>query len=225
MSLLATGLFALMSTTPLAAGAAQSPADAANATVSHVSAAAQGHGALAQSGISSQALSLATKDYNAARAKGETKSDVMTIVDFSKPSNEKRLYVVNMSTNQVLYNGFTSQGKGSGTGLMATKFSDSANSKESSLGLYKTAASTFQGKHGTSLKLIGLDSTNKYAASRAIEMHPAPYASKQFVAKNGRTGNSWGCFALDPSDSKAVFSKVSGGSLLLAYAPQLSHEA
>ena len=182
MSILATGLFALMSTTPLAAAAAaSSPADAANAVITHVASAAQGHGALSQSGISPQALSVATKDYNAARAKGETKSNIMTIVDFSKPSNEKRLYVVNMSTNQVLYNGYVSQGKGSGRGVMATQFSNSANSKESSLGLYKTAASTFQGKHGTSLKLKGLDSSNSNAASRAIEFHPAPYASKKFV--------------------------------------------
>ena len=79
----------------------------------------------------------------------------------------------------------------------------------SSLGFYRTLT-TYNGKHGYSLKLAGLSPTNSNAEARAIMMHPADY-----VVDGVRAGRSWGCTAIDPKTSKDVIDRVKNGSIML----------
>lgn len=170
---------------------------------------------------SHEALMMAHKAYQWAKTKGHSTNKVMTIVDFSQPRDQKRLYVINMETNEIIYKGYTASGKNSGRKAIPTKFSNTPRSKKSSLGLFKTAH-TYQGKHGYSLRLVGLEKgLNHNAAKRVIVLHPAKYTSKAYVKRKGGSGFSWGCFTLDPKESRAVINKIKGGSLIFAYAPQL----
>lgn len=171
-------------------------------------------------GVPAKPLKEALKAYNWAKAKGDVhNSKYLTLIDFAKPSNEKRMWVIDLNSNQVVFNGLVSQGKNSGL-KYATKFSNKPGTKESSLGVY-TTTNLFQGKHGTSLKVRGLESgINNNANSRTIEFHPAAYATPAFVKKYGRLGRSWGCFAVNPKYSTALFDKIKGGSVVFAYAPQ-----
>ena len=74
---------------------------------------------------------------------------IMTLIDFSKPSTEKRLYVLDMKNKKLLYTSVVSHGKNSG-GNYATSFSNKNGSYKSSLGFYLTE-NTYQGRNGYSL--------------------------------------------------------------------------
>ena len=105
----------------------------------------------------------------------------------------------------------------------ATRFSNKANTHASSLGTYVTS-STYDGKHGYSERLIGLQpGVNSNAMSRDIVIHAAPYMTNQFITAHDRGGRSWGCFAVSPKYSKKLIHLVDGGSVLFAYAPQVAH--
>lgn len=164
-------------------------------------------------------LSVAMKAYNYAKAQGQVHKDVLTVVDFTLPSYEKRLWVINLDTHQVLFNGLVAQGKNSGL-VYATKFSNAPNSDESSLGTFVTE-NEYQGDHPDSLRLVGLEKgINDNAEARDVVVHPAPYVSDAFAAANHRVGRSWGCFALDPQYASTVVNEIKGGSVIFAYAPQ-----
>ena len=171
-------------------------------------------------GVPTQPLQQALKAYNWAKAKGAVKNThYLTLIDFSLPSTAKRLWVIDLNTNQIVFNGVVSQGKNTGLNY-ATQFSNQPGSDESSLGVYVTG-DLFQGKHGTSLSVQGLEKgINNNANSRAIEFHPAPYATPAFAQTNGHLGRSWGCFAVNPAYSTTLFQKIQGGSVVFAYAPQ-----
>lgn len=148
---------------------------------------------------------------------------VLTIVDFSLPSNMKRMWVINPNTGQVLLNLHTAQGKGSGV-KYATHFSNQPGSDTSSLGAYVTA-NVYSGKHGESERLVGLEKgINNNALSRAIVIHPANYVTPGFIKAQGRAGRSWGCFAVNPTKSKQLINLVQGGSVLFAYGPAENHD-
>lgn len=137
----------------------------------------------------------------------------VTIVDFSKPSNQKRLFVFDLATEKM--NAFyTSHGAGSDPrhSRLASAFSNRPDSNMSSLGAYITQE-TYFGEHGYSLRLRGLEPTNSLARERLIVMHGASYVSeaKKFA------GRSFGCFALDYSVSTQVINRLKGGSLILAW--------
>ncbi len=143
------------------------------------------------------------------------KKDIITIVDFSKPSTEKRFYVINIESKQVLYKDFVAHGKNTGENY-AKSFSNKPQSLKSSLGLFVTAE-TYHGKHGYSLKLDGLEKENNNARAREIVIHGADYVSQKFIDKYGRLGRSWGCPALPLAVSKEIIDKISGGSCLFIY--------
>ncbi|MGZ3693000.1 MAG: murein L,D-transpeptidase catalytic domain family protein, partial [Bdellovibrionota bacterium] len=134
----------------------------------------------------------------------------VTIIDFSQPSSHHRLYLFDLKTGSVEMHA-TAHGKNSDPDNdgFPTQFSNTENSLESSLGFYLTLA-TYNGTHGYSLRLRGLEASNNNAEARDIVMHPADYVSD---AKN-YAGRSWGCPAIDPSISKSVIDKVRDGSLL-----------
>lgn len=117
------------------------------------------------------------------------------VVDMSIPSHKERFFVMDLQTNNIVYESYVAHGKGSGRGQMAVKFSDKPGSLCTALGPYKIRNS-YIGKHGKSYVLKGLSPSNKNAESRSIVIHSAFYVEKDFIEKNNRCGNSWGCPAL-----------------------------
>ncbi len=165
-----------------------------------------------------KALQLAVNGYEWAGKKGELGNpDVLTVIDFNQPSNAKRLWVINLRNSKVLMNLYTTQGKNSGL-TYAKKFSNAHGTDETSLGVYKTA-NTYGGEHGYSMRLQGLEQgINNNAMGRAVVIHSAYYATPAFVKAHGRAGRSWGCFAIDPAQSRSFIDNTKGGSVIFAYA-------
>ncbi|TAJ14554.1 hypothetical protein DMA11_04800 [Marinilabiliaceae bacterium JC017] len=147
---------------------------------------------------------------------------IITIVDFSKPSKEKRLYIIDVKNTKLLLQTYVAHGKN--TGLQyAKKFSNIKHSLQSSLGFYKTSE-TYQGKHGYSLRIDGLEKgRNDKARERAIVIHGANYVSEKYIQKYGRLGRSFGCPALSYEISKEVIDLIKNGSCLFLYHPSLSY--
>jgi hypothetical protein len=142
----------------------------------------------------------------------------LTVIDYSRPSTAKRLWVFDLHAQALLYEELVAHGKGSGENL-ATRFSNKPDSLQSSLGLFLTE-DTYIGKNGYSLRLRGLDEGfNDRAYERAIVMHGAPYVSDEIAHANGRLGRSWGCPALRAGVARAVIDRVKGTGLLFAYYP------
>lgn len=145
------------------------------------------------------------------------KKDVLTLIDFSKPSTEERLFVLDMKNKKVLKSSVVSHGKNSGNNY-ATSFSNKNGSYKSSLGFYITE-NTYQGHNGYSLVLDGLEEgINDNAKERAIVIHGAAYADPNIISSAGRLGRSLGCPALPKSVSKQVIDTIKNGSLLYIYA-------
>ena len=138
---------------------------------------------------------------------------IISIVDFGKPSNLKRLWIIDLKSKKLLYQTLVAHGQGSGF-ERAEVFSDRLNSHQSSLGFYITA-NTYTGKHGLSLKLKGMDAGfNKNAFERAIVVHGASYVSKDFIKTHGRLGRSHGCPALPQELTPAIINVIKNKSLL-----------
>ncbi len=145
------------------------------------------------------------------------KKDILTLIDFTKPSTEKRLYVVDIKNKKLLFVSYVSHGRNSGNNY-ATSFSNKNGSYKSSLGFYLTE-NTYQGKNGYSLILNGLEKNiNDKARERAIVIHGAPYANPSVIKSAGRLGRSLGCPALPEAMSKPIIDTIKGGSLLYIYA-------
>lgn len=145
------------------------------------------------------------------------KRDILTLIDFSRPSTEKRLYVFDMKQHKLLFSSVVSHGKNSGDNY-ATSFSNEYGSYKSSLGFYLTE-STYQGKNGYSLILNGLEKgINDRARERAIVMHGAAYANPAVVSKGGRLGRSFGCPAVPQKLSRPIIDAIKGGSVMYIYA-------
>lgn len=169
-------------------------------------------------GFSYIAFETALKGYaKAASAQKINKKNLLTLIDFSLPSSKERCFVLDLSQAKVLYKSLVAHGKNTGE-LMATQFSNNAESYQSSLGFYLTAE-TYLGKHGNSLRLDGLEKgINDNARDRGIVMHAADYVSKEFIAQHGRLGRSQGCPALPSGINDKVINSIKGGSLLFIYA-------
>lgn len=140
----------------------------------------------------------------------------LSIIDFSLPSTEKRLWIVDPKTGKLLYHSLVSHGRNSGN-LRATTFSNVNSSFMSSLGFYVTAE-TYQGKHGYSLRLNGLEKGfNDRARERNIVIHGADYANEGFIKATGRLGRSLGCPALPMDLYKKIINTIKEGSCLFIY--------
>lgn len=143
--------------------------------------------------------------------------ELLTLIDFSKPSNVERLYVIDMAKEQLLYRSLVAHGRNSGE-LYATSFSNRPNSYQSSLGFYLTAE-TYQGGNGYSLRLDGLEKgINDNARSRAIVIHGAKYANPSVCQGGHCLGRSFGCPALPESLNRPIINAIKGGSVLFIYA-------
>jgi hypothetical protein len=140
-------------------------------------------------------------------------SSVLTVVDLSKPSHEKRMWIVDVLNKTLLLNTWVAHGQGSGNDL-ANNFSNNNESHQSSLGFYLTD-DVYLGKHGRSLRLDGLDEGfNSSARSRDIVVHAAPYVCQQTINQLGRIGRSFGCPAVSPEVSDQVINTIKGKTVL-----------
>ncbi len=165
-----------------------------------------------------EVLELALRAYRCAQSRGEVAKPTLALIDYARPSSEKRLWLIDTDTGRVLEQELVAHGRGSGL-LFAEQFSNEPSSYQSSLGLF-VAKGTYFGKHGLSLRLEGKEpGTNDLAGARAIVMHGASYVGEEHVARWGRLGRSLGCPALDPQVTARVIDRLSGGAALFVYAP------
>lgn len=170
-------------------------------------------------------LKLALTAYKNASREGAVKKPVLTVIDYSLPSNKQRMWVFDVNSERLLYNTYVAHGKNSG-GNRANHFSNLNSSKESSLGTYITKG-TYMGHKGYSLNLQGLDKGfNDNAYNRRVVIHGAWYVEPDFIRKAGRAGLSWGCPAIAQTLAKPVINTIKNGSVVFAYFPDkkfLSH--
>jgi hypothetical protein len=143
---------------------------------------------------------------------------ILTLIDYSLPASEKRLWVFDLKARKLLFHTYVSHGIKSGI-LSSEYFSNKFNSKASSIGVYKTEK-TYYGRHGLSLKLDGLDDGfNDNAANRSVVMHGGWYVDEDFVKKYGRAGRSWGCPAVPENLKQAIIDTIKDNSLFVVYYP------
>ncbi|MEQ1718973.1 MAG: murein L,D-transpeptidase catalytic domain family protein [Hyphomicrobium sp.] len=173
-------------------------------------------------GLSEDAWSTALTGFANAWADGESDRLEYGVIDFSLPSTDHRFFVVDLRTGDLLFDLLASHGSGSQDPTddrYADHFSNVSGSYASSLGMLR-AAETFDGDHGYSLRLDGLESGwNDNVRDRAIIVHNADYATQAFVDDYGYLGRSQGCPAVDPAFSADLIDTLRDGALILGYYP------
>jgi hypothetical protein len=173
--------------------------------------------------INSKAFELAIKGYEKLKQLGQLNNQrYLTIADMSKASSEPRLFIIDMEKQVLVLQTFVAHGRNSGM-LFAKNFSNKIGSFQSSLGFYITG-SVYQGKHGKSLVLKGVESgINDNAEQRAIVLHGADYANKGFVNQQGYLGRSLGCPAVPEKEVESIIKTIQGASCLFVYAADNSY--
>jgi hypothetical protein len=154
-----------------------------------------------------------------ARELGQIKrDDVMVLIDYSRPSTEPRLWVLDLKNNRVLFEELVAHGKNTG-GNYARRFSNTSGSLMSSLGAF-TTMNTYYGSNGYSLRLKGLEpGINDQSVERAIVMHGADYVNPEIGKKLGRLGRSWGCPAVRQEVAREIIDTIQGGALVFSWYP------
>ena len=143
---------------------------------------------------------------------------LLTVIDYSLPSTQARLWVLDLASRRPIFRELVAHGRGSGDDR-ADRFSNDPGSHQSSLGLFLTGE-VYNGSNGYSLRLAGLEpGVNDRARERAIVMHGAPYVSTAVVRAVGRLGRSWGCPALSEGVAREVIDRVRGNGILFSYYP------
>ena len=173
---------------------------------------------LSQLGLSKEAYQFAVKGFNKLKEQGQLlNSSILTIIDFSQSSNNKRMYVIDLYKKALLFNTYVAHGKNTGNEY-AEKFSNIPGTYQSSLGFYITENMAIGSKVGLSLILKGIEKgINDKAREREIIIHGADYATEDFIKKNGRLGRSFGCPSLPPDLIKPVAELIKDGSCLFIY--------
>ncbi len=147
---------------------------------------------------------------------------ILTICNFELPSSQNRLWIIDLVAKKVLYNTYVAHGEGSGDDS-AHLFSNEFNSHQSSLGFYVTG-DTYDGDHGTSLHLNGMDQGfNDAAYERGIVVHGAQYVCNKFVCDHQRLGRSWGCPAVPAKLSLPIINAIKDGTCLFIYYPDANY--
>ena len=195
---------------------------AAIAAVSSDSAAAESDDVLALKraapSISSHVLELALQAASCAERKHERDPRYLAVIDYSLPSTARRFWLFDRRTGQLIDEELVAHGQNSGEDL-ATRFSNSPGSHQSSLGLF-VASETYIGRHGYSLRLDGLEpGFNDHARERAIVVHGADYVSESFIRARHRLGRSHGCPALPVRSARRIIDRLAAGAFLFAYYP------
>jgi hypothetical protein len=170
-----------------------------------------------------ESFTKALKGFYLLKEKGLVQKNILTIIDFSLSSNTKRLWVIDLTTNTILYNSLVAHGRNTGDEF-ANSFSNASESFKSSLGFY-TTGEVYSGKHGQSLRLDGLEKgVNSNARNRAVVIHGANYVSDAFIKNNRRLGRSLGCPAIPEELTKEIINTIKDKSCLFIYHPSRSSE-
>lgn len=163
-------------------------------------------------------FSEAMKGFYLLKERGIIQKNILTLIDFSLSSNTKRLWVIDMTTNTILFNSLVAHGRNTGEEF-ATAFSNLNSSFKSSLGFY-TTGEIYQGKHGASLRLDGLEKgLNSNARERGVVMHGADYVSESFIRDHKRLGRSQGCPAVPVELTDEIIETIKDKSCLYIYHP------
>jgi hypothetical protein len=169
------------------------------------------------SGIQPDAWTHAVAAHQQAVRLGQTGSMLITIIDFTRPSSERRLWVVDLGTHEVLETEFVSHGARSG-GTWPTQFSNRDGSNQSSLGTFITG-NTYAGVRGLSLRLRGLEpGINDHAMSRGLVIHGTPNVSAE-RARRGQLGRTQGCPAVSREAARRLIRRIENGSVVFAWYP------
>lgn len=178
-------------------------------------------GSFERQGLRSGVFSKALTAFEAAWRNGDTERLIFTVIDYELHSSEKRMWVIDLGTGDLLFHEHVTHGNGSDRNHdgRAERMSNVNGSNASNVGLVRTAE-TYHGRHGESLRLDGLeDGFNDNARSRAIVIHSASYADDSFLDRHGKMGRSQGCPALDPDVAGEIIQTIKGGSLVFGYYP------
>lgn len=170
-------------------------------------------------GLSQQAFDYAKEGIDTLIREGKLlNNSIISIIDFSQPSNKKRLFVIDLKNYQVLFNTLVAHGRNTGR-EWATSFSNQSTTYKSSPGFYITRE-TYEGKNGFSLKLEGVEKgINDHAYERGIVIHGAGYVSEDFVNAQGYIGRSQGCPAVPVEVSRPIINTIKNGTCLFIYHP------
>lgn len=176
-------------------------------------------------GLSKEAFEYAWKGYQKLIANKQVSNPgYLTICDFSQSSKQKRLYLIDINNETVVMNTWVAHGRNSGLDY-ATRFSNTPESLQSSLGFYITRQ-TYTGEHGLSLKVQGLEpGFNDKAFQRAIVIHGADYIGAQRMNNSSFMGRSYGCPAVPKEESAALINTIKNGTCLFIYHPSKKYLA
>jgi hypothetical protein len=151
--------------------------------------------------------------YNMQKKNLLSTKNIITLIDYNKPSKDKRLWIIDVERKDLLQHTHVAHGKKSGEDK-AVYFSNKPSSNMSSLGFFVTQ-NTYQGKHGLSLIIDGLDTKfNTNAKLRSIVIHGADYVCETFINDNGRLGRSHGCPAVPTAMTEEIVKTISDGTCL-----------
>ncbi|HWR33904.1 MAG TPA: murein L,D-transpeptidase catalytic domain family protein, partial [Chitinophagaceae bacterium] len=178
---------------------------------------------LEQAGLSEEAFTNAWKGYQKLlKLKRINRSDYLTVCDFSQSSGQKRLYIIDIANSRLLINTYVAHGRNSG-GEYATKFSNTPESFQSSLGFYITS-NTYIGEHGLSLRINGVDpGYNNKALERSIVIHGASYVDAARARAGILMGRSYGCPAVPQKESANIITTIKNGTCLFIYHPSRNY--
>jgi hypothetical protein len=167
-------------------------------------------------------LKLALKAFIKARQQGLDHKQLLTVIDYSKPSTARRLWVIDIKNDAVIYNTWVTHGRNSGKNF-ATSFSNRPGSLQSSIGVFVTTSDPYVGGNGYSLRLVGLEpGINDNAFKRDIVIHGAWYANADVAKKYGQLGRSWGCPAVSDRLAKPLIDTIKERTIVFAYADNRS---
>jgi hypothetical protein len=174
---------------------------------------------LESKGLTRQVFDYALKGFYFMREMGMLENkEIISIIDFSKPSSEKRLFIIDLQNVKLLFKTYVAHGANSGKAF-AKIFSNAVSSNKSSLGFYETL-NTYEGGNGYSLRLQGMEQgINDNANKRAIVLHGAGYVDERLIHSQGYIGRSWGCPAVPQALHRPIIDKIKNGSCLFIFSP------
>jgi hypothetical protein len=162
------------------------------------------------SDVSQKALANAFYYYEKHRHYKGLSPRYLAIADYTKLASQKRLYIINLQTAEVL-SFMVAHGRNSGeAGDRVWNASNVLGSYQTPIGFFKVGyeEKVTRTKGYDYLDLDGLEWKNKNAKDRQIILHTASYVRTQ--------GRSKGCFAIKPEDKWQVFPRLKN-ALLFSY--------
>ena len=174
-------------------------------------------------GMSGEAWVQAHAAFARVREEGRAPREVLAIIDYSLPSTEPRLWVVDALADTVILRDYVAHGWASGS-TWPYQFSNRWGSNQSSLGVFVTREA-YSGVRGLSLRLDGLEpGINDRALARGIVVHGSPFVSA-VRASQGSLGRTEGCPAVPMSSARRLVHLLEGGAVVFAWYPDPAYLA